>query len=206
MKSGALVPDASGEIDAKIHLTNGEAALVASGELEPLLMHDAPSVCVSGGVCLTMRSGCGSVAFAGASLQTHDGTGLVAFFGTALRARRGTGLAAAAAASRQMSNRTGLVASDGASLQLSDGLVAVDGAFLWRSDEPELGASGEASLQKNNGVGFLWPDDLDKCPQNRDLVARGVLLAVATGGGVMEQNVTDVGGDDYDPVVVPDAS
>lgn len=206
MKNGALVPDASGELDAKIHLRNGEAALVASGELELLLMRDAPLVCVFGGLYLMMRNGYVSVAFVGAFLQMNGGTGLVAFFGTALRTRRGAGLAAVAATSLPTSNTTGLVAFDGASLQSSDGLVGADGAFLWRSGELELGASGEASLQKNNEVGVLWPDDFDKCPLNIDLAGRGELLAVATAGVAMELNGTDVGGDDYEPVVAPDAA
>lgn len=159
MKNGALVSGASGELDLKIHLRNGGAALIASVEQELLLMHDEPLVCVLGVVYLMMHNGYGSVAFAGASLR--------------------------------MSRRTVL--------------AAFDGAFLWRSDELELGASGEASLQKNNVVGVLWPDDFDKCPPKIDLVGWGELLAVATAGVVMELNVIDVGGDDYEPVV-PDSS
>lgn len=173
MKNGALVSGASGELDLKIHLRIGEAALIASVEQEPLLMHDEPLVCVLGVVYLMMHNGYGSVAVAAASLR--------------------------------MSRRTGLAAFDGASLQSSDGLVAPDGAFLWRSDELELGASGEASLQKNNVVGVLWPDDFDKCPPKIDLVGWGELLAVATAGVAMELNVIDVGGDDYESVV-PDSS
>lgn len=205
MKNGALVPDASGELDAKIHLRNGEAALVASGELELPLMRAVPLVCVFGGLYLMMRNGYVSVAFAGAFLQRNGGTGLVAFFGAALRTRRGAGLVAVAAASLQTSNTTGLVAFDGASLQSSDGLVGADGAFLWRSGELELGASGEASLRKNNEV-VSWPDDYGKRPLNIDLVGWGERLAAATAGVAMELNVIDVGGDDYEPVVAPDAA
>lgn len=97
----------------------------------------------------------------------------------------------------------GLVAFDGASLQWSAGLVASVGAFLWRSDELELGASGEASPQKSNEAGALCPDDSDKCPQKIDLVGQGELLTVATAGAgvAMELNVIAVGGDDYEPVV-----
>lgn len=42
--NGGLVPDASGELDAEVQLTNDEAAFVASGELvgEPLLKSDGP--------------------------------------------------------------------------------------------------------------------------------------------------------------------
>lgn len=206
MKNGALVPDASGELDAKIHLRSGEAALVAPGEPEPPLTRDAPLVCVFGGLYLMTRNGCASAAFAGAFLQMNGGTGLAAFFGTALRTRHVAGLVAVAAASLPTSNTPGLVAFDGASLQWSDGLVGADGAFLWRSGELELGASGEASLPKNNEAGVLWPDDFDKWPLNIDLVGRGELLAAATAGAAMELNVTDVGGDDYEPVVAPDAA
>lgn len=85
------------------------------------------------------------------------------------------------------------------------GLGATDGAFLWRSDELELGASGEASPQKSNEAGALCPDDSDKCPQKIDLVGQGELLTVATAGVAMELNVIAVGGDDYEPVV-PDSS
>lgn len=189
MKNGALVSVASGELDLKIHLRNGEAALVGSVEQELLLMHDELLVCVPGVVYLMMHNGYGSVAFAGSSLRMNDGTGLVAV----------------AAASLRVSRRAGLAAFDGASPPSSDGLVAPDGAFLWRSDELELGASGEASLQKNNVVGVLWPGDFDKCPPKIDLVGWGELLAVVTAGVVMELNVIDVGGDDYEPVV-PDSS
>lgn len=206
MKNGALVPDASGELDAKIHLRNGEAAWVASGERGPPLMHDAPLVCVFGGLCLTMRNGYASVAFAGAFLQRNGGPGLAAFFGAALRTRRGPGLAAVAAASLLTSNTAGPGAFDGASLQSSGGLVGADGAFLWRSGELELGASGEASLRKNNEVGFSWPDGFDKRPLNIDLVGRGERLAAPTAGVAMELNVTDVGGDDRAPVVAPGAA
>lgn len=162
--------------------------MIVSVEQELLLMRDEPLVCVLDGVYLMMHNGYGSVAFAGASLQMNDGTGFVAV----------------AAASLRMGRRIGHAAFDGAFLQSSDGLVAPDGAFLWRSDELELGASGEASLQKNNEVGVLWPDDFDKCPQKIDLVGRGVLVAVVTAGVVMELNVIDVDGDDYEPVV-PDS-
>lgn len=206
MKNGALAPDASGELDAKTRLRNGEASLVASGELKLPPMRDEPLVCVFGGLYPMMRNGYVSVAFAGAFLQMNGGTGLVASFGTAPWTRRGAALVAVAAASRPTSNRTGLVAFDGASLQSSDGLVGADGAFLWRSGELELGASGEASPQKNNEVGVSWPDDFDKRPLNIDLVGRGELLAVATAGVAMELNVIDVGGDDYEPVVAPDVA
>lgn len=164
--------------------------MVASGELELLLMRDAPLVCVFGGLYLTMRNGYVSVAFAGAFLQMNGGTALVAF----------------AVASLSMSNRPGLAAFDEASLQSSDGLVGADGASLWRSGDLELGASGEASLQKNNEVGVLWLDDFDKCPLNIDLVGRGELLAAVTGGVAMELTVIDVGGDDCEPVVAPGAA
>lgn len=42
--NGVLSPDASGELDAGVQLTNGGAAFVASGELvgEPLLKSDGP--------------------------------------------------------------------------------------------------------------------------------------------------------------------
>lgn len=203
MKNGALVPDASGELDAKVHWRNGEAAFA---ELELLLMHDALLVCAPGAVYLRTHNGYELVAFGGASPQTNDGTGLVAFFGTALQTRRGTGLVVVAAANLQVSNRTGLVAFDGASLRSSDGPVGADGAFLWRSDELELGASGEASLQKNSEVGVLSLDDFDKYPQSIDLVDRSERLAEVMAGVAMELSATDAGGDDYEPVVVPDAS
>lgn len=137
-----------------------------------------------------MRNGYVSVAFVGAFLQRNGGTGLVAV----------------AAASLPTSNTTGLVAFDGASLQSSDGPVGADGAFLWRSGELELGASGEASRQMNNEVGVLSHDDFDKCPLNIDLVGQGEPVAAATAGVAMELNVTDVGGDDYEPVVALDAA
>lgn len=205
-KNGVLVLDAPAELDAEIHLRNAEAALVASGERELPLMRDAPLVCVFGGLYLMMRNGCVSVASAGASQQMNGGTELVGFSGTALRARREAGLLAVAATSLPTSNTTGLVAFDGASLHSSDGLVGADGAFLWRNGEPELGASDEASLQKNNEVGVVWPGDFDKCPLNIDLVGRGEPMAAVTAGVAMERNGTDVGGDDYEPVVAPDAA
>lgn len=206
MKNGALAPDASGELDAIIHLRNGEAALAASGELKPPSMRGAPLACVFGGLYPTMRNGYAFVAFAGEFLQMNGGTGLAASFGRALRTRRGAALVAAAAASRPRSNRTGLAAFDGASPQSSDGLVGADGAFLWRSGELELGASGEASPRKSNEVGVLWPDDFDKRPLNIALVGRGDLLAAATAGVAMELNVTGVGGGDCEPVAAPDVA
>lgn len=180
--------------------------MVASGELKLPSMRDAPLACVFGGLYPTMRSGYAFVAFAGAFLQMNGGTGLVASFGTALRTRRGAALVAAAAASQPRSNRTGLVAFDGASPQSSDVLVGADGAFLWRSGELELGASGEASPRKNNEVGVLWPDDFDKHPLNIALVGRGELLAAATAGVAMELNVIGVGGGDCEPVAAPDVA
>lgn len=153
MRNGALAPDASGELDAIIHWRRGEAASAASGEPEPPWMRDAPSACVFGGLYPTRRNGYALVAFAGASPQMNGGTALAASSGRALRTRRAAALAAAAAASRPTSSRTGPAAFDGASPQWSDGLVGADGAFLWRSGEPELGASGEASPRRNNEVG-----------------------------------------------------
>lgn len=78
--NGALVPDASGELDGEVRSRSDGAAFAASGDLgaEPLLRNDVPWFSAFGGAFLMRRSVHGLVPSAGASQQMSGGPGIAA--------------------------------------------------------------------------------------------------------------------------------